>query len=110
MRKQIEEGPNPAICQKWEETERGWGERPDGFSLHLSLDGLRRYIKAYWDRMPDQAPSEYSRPNGTPYSVGVSDEVAAQIEASNDGLRFYESHDYPGSGGIDGWMRKNSED
>src|SRR4051812_43624797 len=24
-----------AICQLWYESERGWGQRPDGFSLHI---------------------------------------------------------------------------
>lgn len=24
------------ICQKWEESERGWGTRPNGYSLHLA--------------------------------------------------------------------------
>lgn len=99
----VELGPNAAICQKWEESERGWGTRPDGFSLHLSMDGLRQFVKAYWDRMPDTPPDEYSRPDGQPYPVGVSDDTIEEIRAAGDGLRYY-NNDYPGSGGIDGWL------
>ena len=104
MKQQIELGPNPAICQKWEESERGWGTRPDGFSLHLSFESLKRYIKRYWDSMPDYAPDEYSRPNGEPYPVGVSDEIFSELETSEDGIRYYSHYEYPGSGGIDGWL------
>ena len=103
MKKQIEKGPNIAICQKREETERGWGTRPDGFSLHVSHDALARYIKEYWSTMPKAVPYEYSRPDGTPYEVGVSDEVFARIEASGDGIPYYYGWEYPGSGGVDGW-------
>ena len=101
MEKQIiKAGPHQVVCQKWEESERGWGVRPDGFSLHLSHDGLRKYIKEYWDGMPDEAPDEYSRPSGTPYEVGVAEEVVVKIER-NGGLRYY-SNQYLGSGGADG--------
>ena len=104
MKNKIEEGLNQVICQKWEESERGWGERPDGFSLHLSYEGLERYIKEYWRGMPPAVPDEYSRPDGTPYPVGVSGDVTGQIEETGDGLRFYSNYEYPGSAGIDGWM------
>lgn len=109
-RNQIELGPNPVICQKWEESEKGWGTRPDGFSLHLSLEGLRKFIKDYWDGMPDEAPDEYSRPDGTPYPLGVSDEVLAQIEEAGGNKMYPSSFGYPGSGGIDGWIPLRSLD
>ncbi len=104
MKKQIETGPNTAVCQKWEESEQGWGTRPDGFSLHLSLDGLAKFLEKYRDRMPKAVPYEYSRPCGTPYEVEVSDKVIAEIEASKNGTQFYDDYDYPGSGGVDGWL------
>lgn len=64
MKKQIELGAIEAHCQKWEESEEGWGVRPDGFSLHLTKEGLKRYINEYWDSMPEEIPAEYSRPCG----------------------------------------------
>lgn len=50
---------------EWTEYERGWGQRPDGETFHLSLDEANQYIKDYWKRMPDAVPDIYSRP-GTP--------------------------------------------
>lgn len=105
MRETIESGPNEIVCQKWEESERGWGTRPDGFSLHVSLESLGRYIRTYNATMPPVAPSEYSRPDGIPYPVGVSDEILQEVTESDDGVRYY-GNNYPGSGGIDGWKNK----
>jgi hypothetical protein len=33
------------IRQEWEESERGWGCRPDGYSLHLDKEDRNTYIK-----------------------------------------------------------------
>jgi len=104
MKKYIELGSNVAVCQKWEESERDWGTRPDGFSLHLSVEGLKKYIAAYWNSMPDAIPDEYSRPDGQPYPVGISDEVMELLKENDGSARFYADYEYPGSGGIDGWL------
>jgi hypothetical protein len=89
------------VVQKWEESERGWGCRPDGYSIHPDEAARRRYVDAYWADMPDETPDEYSRPNGTPYEA----EVDVPIEG--DGRRFFEheTKGYPGDGGKDGWVR-----
>lgn len=89
--------------QKWEESERGWGVRPDGYSLHADDVARRLFIEAYWATMPDAPPSEYSRPSGTPYQaeVELTDEDHALMLRVN-GLRRYTS-DYPGNEGPDGW-------
>lgn len=89
------------IVQKWEESERGWGTRPDGYSIHPDKAALDRYVKAYWDRMPNETPDEYSRPHGTPYSAEVSDQAADF--SGKDGIRYWDNK-YPGSGGRDGWV------
>ena len=52
------------VLQNWLESERGWGIRPDVISVHLSEEDRIKYIKTYWDRMPDKVPDEYSRPVG----------------------------------------------
>lgn len=51
----------------WEESERGWGTRPDGSSFHCSIAEGQAFVKNYWDeekkRNPSGAvPDEYSRP------------------------------------------------
>ena len=98
----IESGEHQVLVQKWEESERGWGTRPDGFSLHLSLDALQRYVIGELKKITDPAPDEYSKPDGTSYVAGVSEAVVQQITEAGDGLRVY-NNAYPGDGGTDGW-------
>lgn len=91
------------IVQKWEESERGWGTRPDGYSLHLTETDRVRYVRAYSDALPAEVPDEYSRPNGTPYVWDAPEDTVAKLKAAGDfGTRFY-SNKYPGSQGPDGW-------
>lgn len=89
-----------ALCQKWEESERGWGTRPDGYSLHLSEDDRARFIQAYWDEMPAGVPYEYARPDGTPYWCSVGEEIYKKIKERRVGMRAYGTP--PGGGGSDG--------
>lgn len=91
------------VCQKWEESERGWGNRPDGYSLHLNDADRLAFIKSYWDRMPKESPDEYSRPCGTPYSCDVEPATFNKVVGSKNGIRLH-SNNYPGSGGTDGWV------
>ena len=80
------------LCQMWEESERGWGTRPDGFSLHVDQVAVNAFIKAYWAEMPDgPAPDEYSRPLGNPFLVEVDDEKYKQVIESTCGIRSYDN-------------------
>lgn len=94
------------VVQKWEETERGWGCRPDGYSIHPDEAARKRYVAAHWESMKkefgEEAPDEYDRPNGTPYEAEVD-----EVEIKDDGLRYYEHEisSYPGHGGRDGWVK-----
>lgn len=98
--------PLRVVVQKWEESERGWGTRPDGYSVHLTDDDRQAYIDEYWASMPDEAPAEYSRPHGTPYEAEIApdkrEDFLAEI-TDKKGLRFYDRN-YPGDGGPDGWI------
>ena len=97
---------NNAICQKWEESERGWGIRPDGYSLHLNEEDRKQYIEDYWDRMPDEVPDEYERPSGEPYITTVDDETLEEIKNSKSGIRRYRHNypEYPPGGEHTGWV------
>jgi len=101
----ITEGDYEVVCQKWEEKERGWGSRPDGFSLHINHELRRQYIEEYWDSMPDHAPDTYESPDGSPYEVGVSIEVYAELVALGS-IRYAAHYPYPGDGGVDGWRAR----
>ena len=76
------------IYVSWEESERGWGTRPDGSSLHLTIHDFRVFLKEYWDTLPDSPPSEYSRPADKPVIVYASPELYMQIQEENHGLRL----------------------
>jgi hypothetical protein len=94
------------VVQKWEEHERGWGTRPDGYSLHLSLEHLTFFIKEYWDSMPDESPDEYSAPDGTSYVADVGLEVYEKVAKSKCGV--FLNGTPPGSQGKDGWRNLDS--
>jgi len=78
------------ICQDWLESERGWGTRPDGCSLHLTEDDLRRYVETYWAGMPDEVPEEYSKPTGNPYPLQVTQVMYKRIEKGEYGIRLWQ--------------------
>ena len=94
------------VVQKWQESEAGWGTRPDGWSLHKTEADRVAYIEAYWARMPAYTPNEYSAPCGSPYLVEKEDlikEHRKKAKNSENGIRVFDNG-YPGSGGTDGWM------
>jgi hypothetical protein len=47
---------------EWEESERGWGVRPDGYSFHRTAEEAEEFIKDYQRKLPKEVQDEYSRP------------------------------------------------
>lgn len=80
---------NHVVVQMWEESELGWGTRPDGYSLHLSVADSAVCVARYWREMPKRLPDEYSRPCGNPYVAEVSDDVYQKIVESTHGIRCF---------------------
>jgi hypothetical protein len=70
------------VVQAWEESERGWGVRPDGLSIHLDRNHLDEFIIKYNASLPnDHVPDEYSRPSGRPVDVTItSDEILEYLK------------------------------
>lgn len=66
-----------AYLQYWEESERGWGVRPDGCSLHIDLNSHMIYVDdIYRDRTFHQhVPHEYDRIVGEPLEVEISESL-----------------------------------
>lgn len=66
-----------AYLQYWEESERGWGVRPDGCSIHIDLKCHSDYVDlVYLDRTFHQhIPDEYDRIVGQPIEVEVSESI-----------------------------------
>lgn len=99
---EIPTGSVEVICQKWQEIERGWGIRPDGFSLHVSKDSLEKFVLRQKERAFEY-PEEFSVPDSNPYSVGVDDETFQDM-VERGGYRWYDMrYYYPGNGGEGGW-------
>lgn len=81
---------------EWTESERGWGQRPDGASLHATAEDAKKYIADYWEREKERNPSgetpdEYSRPDSDGFPVLVSKDVFDKIKASDNGIRLWRS-------------------
>jgi hypothetical protein len=81
---------NRCYLQRWEESERGWGIRPDGCSLHSHVDSHRIYLQSIYDnREADQIPDEYERVSGPLVECFISDNLF-QILKSKESLRLHE--------------------
>ena len=92
----IQLGEQIVVCQPWE-----WSSsiiEPDGVSLHPDEESVQRFIRTYWDGMPDRLPPKYSRPGGQMYPLGVSEAVMEAVLKSGEGIRFIEV-DFPGKEG-----------
>jgi hypothetical protein len=75
--------------QYWEESERGWGVRPDGCSLHLTLDEHKKYIKSIYDGREEdtEVPDEYERIVGEPIEVMIDPTLFSIVEGT---LRLFQ--------------------
>ena len=68
---------NKVILQIWEESERGWGTRPDGCSMHIDLKERENYIQTIYDsRKSDTSiPDEYERIVGEGVEAFIEDSL-----------------------------------
>jgi len=80
------------VCVRWTESERGWGQRPDGVSLHLTTEQAHEYIVKYEKSLPDAVPHEYSFASHNRIPINVSEGLYEKVKAAskNKGLRFWQ--------------------
>ena len=76
-----------AWAQYWEESERGWGVRPDGVYLYPTKEAAETDTKKRLKAMRNAEaklyvgiPDEYSRPAGAPKFVPVGAKLATEIK------------------------------
>jgi hypothetical protein len=82
------------IIDSWTEYERGWGCRPDGYSVHANQQEYTKFLKEYWDRQPkDHVPYEYSKEDGNPIEVQVTEEVYNKVVAKGNGCFCWNTKD-----------------
>lgn len=76
--------------ETWTESESGWGQRPDGCSLHVSKEERNKYVKEYWSEMPDETPVEYSRPDDNGKYIDIPDDHKIVNDLKKEkSLRFW---------------------
>jgi hypothetical protein len=67
--------------QYWEESEKGWGIRPDGCSLHIDVEEHKKYINSiYENRKINEVPNEYDRIIGEPIICFVKDDLLESLK------------------------------
>jgi hypothetical protein len=78
------------FLQYWEESERGWGVRPDGCSLHEYKEEHKKYIDSIYKKreLDNEVPYEYDRPIGNLIEVLIKDDLYSSIQ--NGSLRLME--------------------
>ncbi len=74
------------LCQPWTEYERGFGCRPDGYTLYLSKDHRDKHIKNYNKKNNnlDFAPDEYTKADGNAYFIIVDKKCYDDLVESKD--------------------------
>lgn len=87
----LTEVKHTAWVQPWEESERGWGVRPDGYTLHLERADADLFLNAMRKREmegqpADYVPDEYTRPACDPYETLVDEVTYLALRANaNEG-------------------------
>lgn len=73
---------NKIILQIWEESERGWGTRPDGCSMHADSKEREKYIQAVYEgRKSDTSiPHEYDRIVGEGVEAFIEDALFELVQ------------------------------
>lgn len=86
----------PIVVQEWIESERGWGCRLDGYSIHLSEKDRTEFVNNFIAEERKRNPSEvvpdcYSRPNGNSFIKDVEGQTYEKIKEikSNGGLGYW---------------------
>lgn len=68
-----------AYAVEWTEYERGWGPRPDGFSLHPDEQAAEDFSHHVTKDYTGPAPDTYIKPDGKPFAVSVADGVEIEF-------------------------------
>lgn len=76
------------VRQEWMESERGWGQKPYGYSLHLTEPDRKAFIEDHWKDWPDEVPDWYYGPDwSSPKPFEVDEKTYREIKASRNGVR-----------------------
>lgn len=97
LREELERRMKPrlVLAQNWLERERGWGQRPDGHTIHLTKEDLKAYVDGYikTHHTSAEVPDEYTSPEGKPKLVKVTEAVYQRLLEAKD--KEVSEDDYP---------------
>lgn len=65
------------VMDTWTEYERGWGSRPDGMSIHLSVADHKEFVDEFnknHNNLPS-APDEYTTADNRPTAIDVEESL-----------------------------------
>ena len=69
----------------WLEYERGWGSRPDGYTLYPDIETAEAHVESFLsERTSGPVPDEYSNP-GEPKQFSVGEDIFVRINESPTG-------------------------
>jgi phage anti-repressor protein len=95
------------ICQGWEEIEIGWGERPNGYTLHLDMASRNAFVQKMEEsneaRKPFKNGDEFSQPDSQPYKCKVNNKIFKEIQSKADKNGAWFTGDPP-TGKKSGWI------
>lgn len=85
--------PKTAFLETWTESESGWGQRPDGCSIHLTKEDYKKYVDKYWAGMPNSVPDEYERPDSNLREIVLSEKLFKELKSkkSKNGIRLWQT-------------------
>lgn len=76
-------------CVLWTESEQGWGQRPDGYSLHLSLDSVKKMRADLTEsRKGTSTPHEYDHPETGAYPCVIQEEDYQRLKLDIAGTGY----------------------
>ena len=64
--------------QRWIESEAGWGQRPDGLSIHFSEEQQIQYVLAVNADQPEEVPAVYERPSGGARWMNINEDILGE--------------------------------
>lgn len=72
---------NQIVIQLWEESEKGWGVRPNGCTLHTNMIECRKYIVRIYNERDSkvEVPNEYDKICGEPLYAQVDDNLYNRV-------------------------------
>jgi len=76
------------ICKPWVHSS-STGPEESGYSLHLTIDDMRKFCKEHLNSLPEKTPNSYDQPYGKEFPVIVTDELMKEIKASEHGIRHH---------------------